>query len=139
MRKLAIGALLALSGAFVNLGAYEVSEWKLEKKVAKADLVFVGTVERIRKDDSESASTRGGYATIAINANLKGNSTNSLELRFGSNVAELTPDCCSVGSSYVFFLSRKKDGILRPVNPPFGIVRIQRFGGMGVGPKVESN
>lgn len=114
-------ALFASCAAYAN----RVVEWRLEDKAAGADLVFIGTVYAVRADESSNASPAGGYATIGVTTLLKGEAGDSIELRFGSNIAELVPDCCTVGRQYIFFLSRQ-GGVLRPVNPPFGIVRIEK-------------
>jgi hypothetical protein len=102
-----------------HAAANEVREYSLEKKARIADVVVAGHVLSIGADPPG----RGGwpYARVRVDVVLKGTPRGDIEVLTDAGIAEMDPECCEVGKSYLFFLERVKSGRFESVNARFGI------------------
>ena len=100
--------------------AYVVPERPLEKRIADADVVFIGTVTGVAPDPG-----RNGYfefATFHVNSVLKGDVGPSVRLVSVDSIHELSPGCCVVGHTYLVIGKRTaKEDLLRSVDGRFGV------------------
>ena len=103
-------SLIAFMLAVIPLGsgANQLRAMTLEEKVAKSDVVVVGTVVATAPDSSNSGYSPE-YAKIEVSEILKGMPGKTLNVQYKGPIPEENPSCCLVGKKYLFFL-RKIDG-----------------------------
>ena len=76
----------------------------LEDHVAQSDLVVVGQVQAL-----QSLPNGERYAQVAVRTLLKGVAPSDIDVWTSTRIAEADPRCCTVGASYVFFLTHGSD------------------------------
>jgi hypothetical protein len=109
-----LAALCAL-GAAMPSHANFVVEPTFAEKLARADLVVIGTV----------TSAEPARATLDVLRTLKGEAGGAITVSTYSRIAELDPQCCVVGATYVMFLRRSpQNGEMHSVRGAYGMVRI---------------
>ncbi|WP_166213059.1 hypothetical protein [Cognatiluteimonas telluris] len=88
--------------------ARELREYTLKKKIDTSDLIFVGNVLAIERPKQETEGVQE-FAVVRVTESIKG-AEQGKELRFvvKGSIGEDSPDCCLVGSDYLFF---SKDGV----------------------------
>lgn len=117
--------LLALAGVLAAspVQANGLREPTFAEKMALADLVLVGTVMRA---DGPAVAGFGlaDTATLTVLNTMKGAAMDTITVSTSSTVAELNPQCCEVGATYLMFLRRTPDGRYISVRGIYGMVRI---------------
>ncbi len=113
---------LALFGLIVAtpLAANDVAELTFDQKVSQADLVVMATVDAVHGQPGSNGSS----ATLSVVRTLKGHAPNSIDAITYSDIAELNPQCCELGATYIMFLVRTPNGGLASVQGRYGMVRI---------------
>ncbi|HTB74936.1 MAG TPA: hypothetical protein VK762_16920 [Polyangiaceae bacterium] len=99
-----------------------VREYPLEKKVHGADVVVIGRAVSTRSEPSGGLKLE--YARVHVDRALKGTPPNEIDVLTKGSIAELSPDCCTTGGVYLFFLKTIKDDKYESVNGKFGIYLI---------------
>jgi len=117
--------LLAVLGVFTAVAAPArangVPEPSFAEKVGRSDLVLIGTVTQANR---VPALMHGGYATLTVLTILKGEAGEQVNISTYSPVAELDPQCCDVGATYLMFLRRLPDGQYVSVRGRHGMTRV---------------
>jgi len=116
-----MAAVASTDGASAN----QVKDFPLEKKVADADVVFIGTVSRINVTDQRLVGSEH-LALVRVDTLLKGELGKDVEVLYGGGIYELAPRCCENNGVYLFFLRKDGRGIYETVNGPFGTYRIRQ-------------
>ena len=103
-------SLIAFVLAIIPLvpGANQLRVMTLDEKVARSDVVIVGTVVAT-EPESSSSGYAPKYAKIEVSEILKGMPGKTLNVQYKGPIPEEDPSCCLVGKKYLFFL-RKIDG-----------------------------
>jgi len=110
--------------------AYSTTEWSLETKVQKSDVIVVGRVlnTEVHLVDLSAGNIKlkaeEHAATVAVTSILKGKPTKQIKIDYAGPMPEDHPDCCMVGNSYVFFLKRIRGDLYESINQRYGIYRI---------------
>lgn len=106
----------------------EVVEYSLDDKIAQSQVVVIGRVlstSKIEFPDKNLSSVE--YANVETLSGMRGADVGEIiKVAFKFGVSELEPDCCLVGGGYLFFISRKEDGLYYSVNGPYGIYKIDQ-------------
>ena len=99
-----------------------VTELSYDDRVRKSEYVVIGTVQDVTPvvpDRYEST------ARVTVRAVIKGQPDGELTVLRESPVAELDPQCCEVGATYLMFLARAtQGGALYPVGGRQGMMRL---------------
>lgn len=119
-RPLGFVLLLVCASLIGTVRANSAPKWSLEKRAARAELVFVGSAT-----GPAIPSDLPGLAMVEIRpkAALKGEVLSDVRLYFNIG-GEFQTACCDIGTDYVFFIYKTKRGFWYPVNAPHGVVRI---------------
>jgi len=103
-------ALLALVILYTQSPSFarELREYTLKQKVEASDMIFVGNVLAIERPKQKTEGVKA-FAVVSVTESIKG-AEQGKELRFvvEGSIAEANPDCCLVGSDYLFFA---RDGV----------------------------
>jgi hypothetical protein len=97
----------------------------LEKKVADADIVFIGTVSQINVPDTRLIGSEH-LALVHVDTILKGEPGKDVNILYGGGIYELAPLCCEANEIYLFFLRKDGRGIYETVSGPFGTYKIRQ-------------
>jgi hypothetical protein len=143
MKLVPLAAVLAVAGP---VWGSTIPNPPYEEKVAKSDVVVVGRVEAlgVHRWNIEAARVRNrlrdrppGLNTIVLEDEapgldemarvkvlhvLKGRPIRRLRVLASNSIAELDPDCCDVGRTYVFFLRLQAADVYAPVIGAAGVV-----------------
>ena len=109
---------LALLFSAPQVWSHRVFDPGSEEKFLASDVVVIGRVIYHRQDGYKSE-----VSLLPISA-LKGEINELYRVEFGSRVSELRPDCCTRGGTYIFYLKKWPDGVLRPLSGKFGIILV---------------
>ncbi|WP_154667934.1 hypothetical protein [Pseudoduganella violaceinigra] len=77
----------------------------LDEKVAKSDIVVIGTVVGI-DPNVDSREYIPKYAVVNVLQSLKGLPGKAINVQYRGPIAEEDPVCCVVGKNYLFFLKK---------------------------------
>ncbi|TCV92080.1 hypothetical protein EC912_10872 [Luteibacter rhizovicinus] len=110
--------------ASTSISANQVVEHSLEKKVADADAVFIGTVRQLDYVDPREPNS-SHIALVHVDTPLKGEKIENVSVSYDNGIAEFAPLCCENGRIYVFFLKRTPSGVYESVNGPYGIYQVK--------------
>lgn len=118
------GAVIAVCvlAAAREVSANDVREYPLEKKVHLSDLVFIGHVVSVRRDNGKNIGRE--YAHVRIDTVLKGAARDYVDVVSKGGIAEDDPQCSEVGKGYLFLVIRWRD-TFESVNGPFGVYPLQ--------------
>ena len=116
---ISVGILSAVS-LIAPARANFVVEPSFEQIMDQSQLVVIGTVTAI--DGRRNAV--GSTARVSIRRTLKGESGNTIVVSTYSRIAELDPQCCDVGATYMMFLRRLPNGQFGSVLGVYGMRRI---------------
>lgn len=102
-----ISALLLVLAAAILLcpssPARELREYTLARKVDASDLIFLGEVIALERPKSVMDGVNA-YAVIKVTQPIKGaRAGDELNFVVRGAITESDPDCCDVGSKYLFF------------------------------------
>ncbi len=120
MRAARLMLVLSALGTSVPAFANLVSETTFQQKTSQAEVVILAIVKAVHGRPGSNGST----ATLAVSRILKGQSPKIIQVLTYSDIAELNPQCCEVGASYMMFLSRLPDGRFVSIRGNYGIIRI---------------
>ena len=95
------------------------------ERISNSSLIVIGRVLQVDKKIKQGMWTNK-FAVISVTDVLKGESDAEVNVEYEGPIAELNPQCCEVGRSYIFFLRRVDGYIFVPVNGPFGIRELVR-------------
>ena len=120
-------ALMAITIAVLGESslANQAMDHPLQEKVAKSDIVFLGTVQQLDYVMPAGKKVVGRTALIRVDTPLKGNPKGEVLLAYGTEVWELEPECCDMARVYLFFLRRLPDGRYTTASGRFGIYRVK--------------
>lgn len=115
-----IRVLLCLALLFVapHVWSHRAIDPGSEKIFSASDVVVIGWVVYYRQDGYKNEVS---LFPVSI---LKGEISDLYRIEFSSRVAELRPDCCTQGGTYIFYLKKWPDGVLRPMSGKFGIILV---------------
>jgi hypothetical protein len=100
--------------------AYRVTEYTLDAKVAKADLVVLVRALATNRTKTDRIF---GTTTLVVEQTLKGRSEAIISFT-RSGFVELNPDCCVEGARYLMFLEKIPNGAYMAVNGRHGVYRV---------------
>ncbi|MBB3226656.1 hypothetical protein FHW69_001246 [Luteibacter sp. Sphag1AF] len=101
VRFLLLGSLLAVC----NVLAFVRADMPLEQKVANSDVVIIGSVVMQRVYD-DRLHFRELVARVHVETVLKGDPETFIEVRYDSDMPEMTPECCEANKTYLLFLAK---------------------------------
>jgi hypothetical protein len=116
--------LVFMSVTMSTLRANEVTHHDLAKKVSDADFIVLGEVVSIQAVVVSDAITLE-YAVVLPMQNIKGRKQpGQLRVLMSGPISEFDPECCEVGTSYLFFVEHAGDELYRSVNGRYGIYKL---------------
>ena len=123
--KHAIEALCILATLVCSTAsqAFEFPKMPLDQKVAKATLVFVGTVEDVDFQDRQRAGNER-LALVRVDQALKGSPDKDVRVVYRNGIVEYALDCCVKEGRYLFFLTQDKRGFYESVSGADGVYRV---------------
>ncbi|WP_434702521.1 hypothetical protein J3P85_16570 [Pseudomonas sp. Z1-12] len=106
--------------SFITSSAFclELKKMSLEDKVSLSELVFIGVVTKTQKNSQDFGYDLAITQPIEV---LKGNSSEVIKIAYNGTIPEAHPNCCEVGKSYLFFVSKNPKGDYYPVNARYGV------------------
>jgi hypothetical protein len=118
----------AASLLFTHLGfANAVTEFSLEEKVRRSDIVFIGHVVSIT---DHVCYKEFACADVQFLEVLKGKKIKTVRVLWGSPITEFNPACCEVGKNYLFFLKRRRGDFFETVNAYHGVYELPKRQGV---------
>lgn len=111
MPRIAVGWTFVVAISFIGFSgiaeARNTTEYDLPEKVNESDAIFIGRVISLKEPEPRINGV-GEYAVVTVEKVIKGDGVGR-ERKFVVKgfSAELNPDCCQVGETYLFFA---KDG-----------------------------
>jgi hypothetical protein len=95
-------AMIVFLGGLGNAHAREARQMCIAEKAAQSDAVFVGKVVALHEPSKKTAGVRK-YALVQVLDVLKGAVPREIQFVVNGYSAELNPDCCRAGETYLFF------------------------------------
>lgn len=93
-----------------------------QELINQSNLVVIGTVTAVNPGGQDGG---GSTATLTVHRTLKGGERQTLVVGTHSPIAELNPQCCDVGATYVMFLRGPgNEQVFSSVWGRYGMVRI---------------
>lgn len=120
-RKLSLLFASCALGFHSPAGANFVLEPTFAEKMARSELVVIGTVTAV---DPGGERGVGSTATLDVWWTIKGEHRDTISVITWHPIEEGNPRCCVVGATYMMFLVRSVRGDLMSVWATFGMVRI---------------
>ena len=113
--------LFASSGWLLSdAKANSLKEYPLEKNVHDSDIVILGTVREINLPYISDGMT-SKYAKVKVLDILKGQASETVGVLYKTGISERDPDCCVVGETYLFLLTRINGEVFISVNGKFAV------------------
>ncbi|MFL7963360.1 hypothetical protein ACEI36_14105 [Pseudomonas kielensis] len=118
--KIILGTTTFAAMSFLTSSAFclELKKMSLEDKVSSSDLVFIGLVTKTQRNSQDFGYDLAITQPIEV---LKGNPSEDIKIAYNGTIPEAQPNCCEVGKSYLFFVSKNPKGDYYPVNGRYGV------------------
>ena len=130
--KSAVAAILvsALFAGSATLMAFEFPKMPLDAKVARATLVFIGTVKEVDYQDRQRSGNER-VALVQVDQVLKGVPDKDVRVVYENGIVEYALDCCTKDGRYLFFLTQDKRGLYESFSGADGVYRVDVSPEMG--------
>ncbi len=96
----------------------------LQKKILASDFVGIGNVISIEKLENNKWTHH--YALVKVAKGIKSPiGVGLIKLTFDGGNVESNPRCCEIGSDYLFFLKKGRNGLYLSSNGIYGVYKIK--------------